>query len=376
MVVISSVHLALQKCGAIKEAKMNRQQILYEIEKERKVASNPIDRFIWSFLSYPPIFTGGVRWKTEKLALSDVCPIGRKITSEEADLLCNAFRSQVEVGPGMVYLAQIGAYAWIPDDTSTVEQRMEQKLPGTQWAVKHVSVVDQGGHPNPNGMANQHNRKGEDGKVIFRPVFDTTGKLVERQSYTPEQMKMARVPKQGFWLCFNYPEAYQEAFDTSWKLKVVQETTGYSSYDECSWLGMKNVRVLDWDLFKIHPSGKETSLLPDVAKIPFNHGKSCALITFGKGVAAVSPNTGSKWTVGMRGGDTTVGNMIQGWDSEAIVNIKGGSEILLEVNRIIESRKEDTRAIQVLIETRLDAGKCVELKEVIEYNYFDSEKMW
>lgn len=354
------------------------RQGLLEAQKELIAMHNPITRFMRSDMRYPPVHTGGSRWRSEGLAKIDVCPLDKGLTAEEAEFLCNAFISQAgkgEAEAGIVYIPEIGVYAWIPDDKLSLEQRMRQDLPGTDWKIQDVSVVDQGGHPNINGMANQHNRKGEDRKAIFRPVFEE-GKLIEEKSYTPQQMIQARIPLQGFWLCYGYPEAYQDAFDTTWKRKVVQETTKYPSYDECSWLGMKNVRVLDWDLLKIHPSGKVTSLLPDAVEIPFNRGKSCILITFGKGVAAVSPTTGSKWTVGMRGPDTKEGNGIQAWDVAAVESNKGGREILGEIERIIESRKEDTKAIQVAIETRLDAGKCVELKEVIEYNYFNPEKMW
>jgi hypothetical protein len=333
-----------------------------------------IDKFLEGKIKKPIVYTGGVRWATEGLAKSDVCLMAIDPTEENYKALCDAFISQAEEKrkPGILYVPAIDSYAWIPEDKMTLEQRRQQKLPGKEISVSEVSVVDQGGHPNVNGMSNQFPRTDKDGRAIFNPVFDENGKIIEAESYTPRQMRRARVPKKGFWICFNYPEAYEEAFDTPWKRKVIEETTGYTSIDEASWLGMKNVRVLDWKLLKVHPSGKVTEIFTPEA-IPFTRGKSCTLLTFGTGVAVVSPNNAAKWTVGARGGDTQIGNAIQ-IGSEEVKKIPGGEEIYKEIKRIIENAK--TPAIQIAIETRLDQGKCVALKEIIEYNYFDPSKMW
>lgn len=333
-----------------------------------------IDDFLALSVKRPVVYTGGVRWATEGLAKADVCLMAVDPTEATYKALCDAFISQIEEKrkPGILYIPAIDSYAWIPDDAITLEQRRKQGLPDKRISVSEVSVIDQGGHPNVNGMSNQFPRTDRNGRGIFNPVFDEDGEIIEFSSYTPEQMRRGRVPKEGFWLCFNYPEAYEEAFGTLWKRKVIEETTGYSGMDEASWLGMKNIRVLDWQLLKVHPSGK-TSVLFEGAEIPFTRGKSCTLLTFGVGVAVVSPNTASKWTVGCRGGDTTIGNAIQ-LGSKEVDKIPGGREIYEEIAKIIEGAK--TPAVQIAIETTLDQGKCVTLNEIIEYNRFDSSKMW
>jgi hypothetical protein len=336
-----------------------------------------IDKFLEGLegkIKRPIVYTGGVRWATEGLPRSDVCLLEIDPTERVYQILCNAFINQAEVEkrPGMIYIPQFEIVAWIPDETKTVEQRRELKLPGRETKISEVSVVDQGGHPNVNSMNDQFPRCDKSGRAIFNPVFDEQGKMIEAESYTPRQMRRARIPRQGVWLCFNYPEAYEEAFETTWKRKMIEETTGYTSIDESSWLGMKNVRVFDWKLLKVHPSGKVTEIFTTEA-IPFNRGKSCVLLTFGTGVSVVSPGTASKWVVGARGGDTAVGNAIQVGSPE-IRKIPGGEEIYKEIKRIIENAK--TPAIQIAIETRLDQGKCVALKEIIEYNYFEPSKMW
>jgi hypothetical protein len=335
-------------------------------EMEEKV----IDEFLMreGKVRKPIVYTAG--WRTEGIPRSDVCLLGVDPTEANYKVLCDAFNSLK--GPEILYVPSIDSCVWIPDPRMSLEQKRQQKLPGLpQTTVSEVSVVDQGGHPNVLTMTDQHPRRDpKTGRSIFNTVYDEHGQLIEEQSYTPTQMKRARVPRQGFWLCYNYPEAYQQAFETPSKRKVIQEMTGYTEFEEASWLGMKNLRIFDWSLLKVSASGKVTELF-QVEEIPFNRGRSCVLIAVGTGVSAVSPDTAGKWTVGARGGDTAVGNAIQ---AGIKLKIPGAQEVYREIKTIIENATKP--GIQIAIETRIDQGVVKEIRGIIEYNYFDSTKMW
>lgn len=345
--------------------------------------------------------TGGHRFSAG-VPLSDVCMLGRRPDNEAYETFCNAFKGNDygihSLEPGdFRYVSDLNTWAHIPDPYKSIEQNMDANVEGILFlnsgydfdstrrensnrSVKDFFRIDSGGHPDLFGMLNQHNRRDDDGRTIFNANFDENGKMIERNSYTPAQMRSARIPKSGQWLTILYPEAYERAFDEPSNKYILNEKTGYESIDEASWLGLKEWNGFEWSAGKISANGRIDEYPGNgepFNKKPFNKAESATLITITKN---------GKWTVGGSGGDTALGNYIQLWDLEALYKIPGGKDITAEIqDEIIESRPENIEGLQILIGTKIGRipgmtppyGHVTEVTGVIEYNYLtDIEGMW
>ena len=353
------------------------------------IKSNPLEECLGIEYKDDTLSTGGHRFSKGKgIPLSDVCLRGRKPDEEAYKLFCNAFIGYKDAGiqaiePGAFrYIPELNTWAHIPNPYRSIEQNMNTIVKGSystdstkeidsEKTVKDLFRIDSGGHPDQFGMEDQHNRR-KDGRAIFNAVYDENGTLIEDESYTPNQMRKARIPEKGEHLTILYPEAYERAFDEPSKAKELKEITGYESIDEASWLKLKEYNGLEWSLGKIssnkriveYPEGGE----PFYTK-PFNRADSTVIITILKD---------GKWTVGAGAGDTSVGNLYQHWDLKGLEKISGGIEIAQQIeNEVIETRPENLEGLQIALGTVIGRkagmtppyGHALEVTGIIEYNY-------
>ncbi|MCK5235091.1 MAG: hypothetical protein KAJ88_04560, partial [Candidatus Aenigmarchaeota archaeon] len=200
------------------------------------------------------------------------------------------------------------------------------------------------------------------------------------ESYTPRQMRKARIPVKGDHLTILYPEAYERAFDEPSKAEALKEITGYGSIDEASWQKLKEYNGLEWSLGKISSNGSIDEY-PGAGKPlytkPFNRADSTVIITILKD---------GKWTVGAGGGDTQVGKLYQHWDLEALKKIPGGIETAQQIeDEVIETRPENLDGLQIALGTVIGRkagmtppyGHAIKISGIIEYNYLtDYNAMW
>ena len=358
--------------------------------------TNPLEECLGIKYGEDTLSTGGHRFSTG-IPLSDVCLLGRRPDEEAYKQFCHAFIGQKDKGipsiePGdFRYIPELNTWVHIPDQYKSIEQNMNTKVAGpystdlakikdSKKIVKDFFRIDSGGHPDLFGMLNQHNRRDKNGRAIFNTVYDENGNLIEEESYTPRQMRKARIPKSGQWLTWLYPEAYERAFDEPSKAKALKEVTGYESIDEASWLGLKEWNGFEWSLGKISSNGDITEYPGEgepFYRKPFNRANSVVIITILKD---------GKWTVGAGGGDTSIGKLYHHWDLEALKEIPGGIETAQKIkNEIIETRPENLDGLQIALGTVIGRkvgmtppyGHALEVTGIIEYNYLiDYNKMW
>jgi len=352
------------------------------------IKSNPLEECLGIEYGEDTLSTGGHRF-SKGVPPSDVCLLGRRPDEEAYKQFCNAFIGDKDRGipaiePGdFRYIPEINTWAHIPDPYRSIEQNMDTIVRGSYSTdltkekdsgktVKDFFRIDSGGHPDLFGMLNQHNRRDKNGRAIFNTVYDENGNLIEEESYTPRQMRKARIPQKGEWLTWLYPEAYERAFDEPSKAKELKEATGYGSIDEASWQKLKEWNGYEWSLGKISSNGDITEY-PEGGepfyRKPFNRAKSAGIMTILKD---------GKQNVGAGGGDTQVGNLYQHWDLEALKKIPGGIETAQQIkDEVIETRPENLEGLQIAFGTVVGRkagmtppyGHVLEVTGIIEYNY-------
>ncbi|NOQ38509.1 hypothetical protein GQ472_06500 [archaeon] len=349
--------------------------------------TNPLEECLGIEYGKGTISTGGYRFSTG-IPKPDVCLRGRRPDEEAYKLFCNAFIGDKDSGTQAIkpgdfrYIPELKTWAHIPDSYRSIEQNMNTivresystdptKEKDSGKTVKDFFRIDSGGHPDQFGMLDQHNRR-KAGRAIFNTSYDENGNLIEEESFTPRQMRKARIPEKGEHLTILYPEAYERAFDESSKKKALKEITGYETIDEASWLGLKEYNGLEWSLGKISSSGSIDEY-PGTGKPlytkPFNRANSTVIITILKD---------GKRTVGAGGGDTSVGNLYQHWDLEALEKIPGGIETAQQIeDEVIETRPENLEGLQIALGTVIGRkagmtppyGHALKVTGIIEYNY-------
>ncbi|MCK5234376.1 MAG: hypothetical protein KAJ88_00900 [Candidatus Aenigmarchaeota archaeon] len=352
------------------------------------IKSNPLEECLGIEYKDDTLSTGGHRYRTG-IPPQDVCYLGRKPDEEAYKQFCKAFigdkkRGIPAIEPGAFrYIPELNTWAHIPNPYRSIEQNMNTIVKGSHSTdltkekdsgktVKDSFRIDSGGHPDQFGMLNQHNRRDKNGRAIFNAVYDENGNFIEDESYTPRQMRKARIPVKGEHLTILYPEAYERAFDEPSKAEEVKKITGYESIDEASWLKLKEYNGLEWSLGKIS-SNKRIVEFPGAGepfyKKSFNRAESTVIITILKD---------GKENVGAGAGDTAIGNLYQHWDLEALKKIPGGYETAQQIkDEVIETRPENLEGLQIALGTVIGRkagmtppyGHALEVTGIIEYNY-------
>ena len=217
---------------------------------------------------------------------------------------------------------------------SSKEERADEMI-GGNLTVKDMNGIFSGGFGNLDAMISQH----PNGWNYFDPVGD---------------MKEARAISGRSNFVWGYLEA--------------AETKGIDISCDYTWQDMVNSNEpWNWSLLEVFPSGETREILK-VGEVPGSLIHDAVLISVGKGINPYSPEKYACVIVGGRGGSTALGGMIFDRDEEQLNSIKGASDILEEIDWIVESRPESTKSIQLVVTDWLENGQVVKAGDVVAYN--------
>ena len=277
------------------------------------------------------LFTVGRR-TDEGIARGDACGI-------EHGILCEALlRAGIEKDyrPTSVKGHQ-HIFTQVVNPTHTKKERANESI-----GVKRVSdmnLISAGGFGGLDAMISQH----------------PTG---WSYPYSVNNMKNARAIPERSNFVWGYPEvAEKQGIDIS---------VDYTWQDMVAGKGGNG--PWNWTLLEVFPSGETREILK-IGEVPGSLIHDAVLISVGKGINPYNPEKYACVIVGGRGGSTALGGMIFDRDEKRLNSIKGATDILEEIDWIVDSRPESTQGIQLVVTDWLENGQPVKAGGVIAYNY-------